>query len=166
VIDEDLHPKVEYKLFDKGIVLTHLCVLPYLNHTDLISEFLVQRKSARLPLFLQKAVTVVLGRDMLTSDVEASVEEHVDVQRDVGAEKGRVLPRLAGKHAFAALLLRGKQTARPKRVVFVRYIPQYSLNKSIRLDKYDYYSFRVIWNCGSARDLDEPGALISSTHTI
>ena len=45
---------------------------------------------------------------------------------DVGAEKGRVLPRLAGKHAFAAPLLRGKQTVRPrykaKRVVFVHYI--------------------------------------------
>jgi hypothetical protein len=32
VVDEDLHPKDEYKLLYKGRVLTHLCVLfPYLS---------------------------------------------------------------------------------------------------------------------------------------
>jgi hypothetical protein len=72
---------------------------------------------------------IVLGRDILTSDVKATSRSSKHVQRsksDVGAKKGRVLPGLAGKHAFAAPLLRGNQTARlkykAKRVVFVHYI--------------------------------------------
>jgi hypothetical protein len=48
---------------------------------------------------------------MLTSVVEGF--SRFKEKCDVGAEKGRVLPG-TGKHAFAAPLLRGKQTVRPR----------------------------------------------------
>jgi hypothetical protein len=54
VVDGDLHLKDEYKLFYKGIVPTHLCVL--LPHLSMLVDF---------------RITIVLGRD-LTSDVGCS----------------------------------------------------------------------------------------------
>jgi hypothetical protein len=88
VLDEDLHLNGEYELFYKGIAITHLGML-----VD------------------SRQITIVLGRDMLTS------------------ESLRNKPGLTGKHAFAVLIFASwKATARPqykhltaKPIVFVHY---------------------------------------------
>jgi len=68
VVDEDLHRKYEYNIFYKGIVPTHLCVLlPYLS------------------MLVRSRKIIVLGRDMLTRDVEEqTLMLNVERQLNVG----------------------------------------------------------------------------------